>query len=286
MIEYFQKPKSLGANIKVELDLSNYATKAILKNTTGVDTFDFAKSTDLANLKSDVDNLNIDKLKSVPSGLSSLKSQEDVLDIGKLETTPVDLSKLNNVVKNHVVKKTEYDELVKKVNNINTIDTSNLVKKTDYNTKIYEIEKKITDHDHDKCITTQEFNKLTSDYFTARLAQANLASKKDIANFVKKTDFDDKLKNLNKKVTSNKKKHLLVENESNKLSKKFEAISTKGLTKDLINKYKTPNSAKYFSLGILQNYLMFIPARKYFRFFSGKPKISYWKSNGMSEKKY
>ena len=64
--------------------------------------------------------------------------------------------------------------------------------KTDYNTKINEIEKKITDHDRDKYITTPEFNKLTSGYFAARLAQANLASKSDIANFVKKTDFDDK----------------------------------------------------------------------------------------------
>ena len=89
-------------------------------------------------------------------------------------------------------------------------------KKTDYNTKINEIEKKITDHDHDKYITTPEFNKLTAENFAARLAQANLASKNDIAALVKKTDFDDKLKNLNKKVTSNKSKHLLIENEKTK----------------------------------------------------------------------
>ena len=50
---------------------------------------------------------------------------------------------------------------------------------------------KITDHDHDKYITTPEFNKLTLENFAARLAQANLASKSDIADFVKKTDFDD-----------------------------------------------------------------------------------------------
>ena len=76
------------------------------------------------------------------------------------------------------------------------------------------------DHDHDKYINTQEFNKLTSENFAAGLAQANLASKSDIANFVKKADFDDKLKNLNKNVTSNKTKHVLVENELNELSKK------------------------------------------------------------------
>ena len=74
------------------------------------------------------------------------------------------------------------------------------LKKTDYNTKIIETESKITGHDHDKYIITPEFNKLTAENFAARLAQANLAYKNDIANFVKKTDFDDKLKNLNKKL--------------------------------------------------------------------------------------
>ena len=58
---------------------------------------------------------------------------------------------------------------------------------------------------------------LTTENLAARLAQVNLASKSDIANFLKKTEFDNKLKNLNKKVTSNKSKHLLVENEFKKL---------------------------------------------------------------------
>ena len=57
------KTKTLEANVKVELHFSNYATKADLKNATGTDTSDFAKNTDLANLKSDVDNIDIDKLK-------------------------------------------------------------------------------------------------------------------------------------------------------------------------------------------------------------------------------
>ena len=112
MSEYFPKPKYLGANVKIKLDLFNYATKADLKDATGVDTADFAKKTDLANLKSDVDKLGINKLKNVPSNLSNLKSKVDKLDTGKLETTPVDLSKLSHVVKNDFVKKTEYDELV------------------------------------------------------------------------------------------------------------------------------------------------------------------------------
>ena len=56
-----------------------------------------------------------DKLKIVPNGLSSLKSTVDKFDIGKLESTPVDLSKLNNVVKNDVVKKTEYNAKIKNI---------------------------------------------------------------------------------------------------------------------------------------------------------------------------
>ena len=62
-------------------------------------------------------------------------------------------------------------------------------KKTEYNTKVSEIEKKVTDHDHDKYITTSEFNNLTAKSFAARLTQANL---------VRKTDFDTKLIRLKK----------------------------------------------------------------------------------------
>ena len=68
--------------------------------------------------------------------------------------------------------------------------------------------KNLTNHSHDKYITTQEFNKLTAQNFAARLKQANL---------VTKTDFDDKLKSLNQKINSNKTKNLLVEDELKKL---------------------------------------------------------------------
>ena len=71
MSEYFPKPHSLGTNVKVELDLSYYATETDLKNGTGVGTTDFDKNVELANLKSGVDKLDIDKLKNVPSGLGS-----------------------------------------------------------------------------------------------------------------------------------------------------------------------------------------------------------------------
>ena len=85
---------------------------------------------------------------------------------------------------------------------------SNLVKKTDYNTKVTETENKLNNHDLGKYIDTQEFNKLAADGFSARLAQANLTTK---------TDFDVKLLSLNRKITENKTKHLLVQNESKKL---------------------------------------------------------------------
>ena len=90
--------------------------------------------------------------------------------------------------------------MVKNFNNIKTTDTSDLVKRADSNTKIGEIEKKILDHDHGEYITTQEFHKLMTDSFVARLKQANVASKNDIAHFVQKTNFNEKLKNCNKKL--------------------------------------------------------------------------------------
>ena len=109
------------------------------------------------------------------------------------------------------------------------------MKKTDYDTKISDIEKKIADHNHDKYITTQEFNKLTTEDFNARLAQANLITKKD---------FDAKLQSLSKRITSNKTKHLLVENELKKL-KTFDSSYFKG--------------KGHFEEDGTQNYLVFQP---------------------------
>ena len=77
------------------------------------------------------------------------------------------------------------------------------MKKTDYDTKVAEIEEKLTDHDHDKYITTPEFNTLAA-VFNARQAQANL---------ITKTDFDAKLSIHNRNITANKSKNLPVANE-------------------------------------------------------------------------
>ena len=84
MSNFFPEPyEPFGGDINVKFDLSNYATKSDLKNVTHVDTSSFASKTNLAILKNEFDELDIDKLVPVPT----------------------DLSKLNNVVKNNAVKK-------------------------------------------------------------------------------------------------------------------------------------------------------------------------------------
>ena len=104
--KYFPKPyEPLGGDINIKVDLSNYATKAVIKNITHVDTSGFALKSNLANLKTVVDKLDIDKLKILPNNLSDLKTKLDKLDIDKLVPVPVDLSKLSNIVKNDLVKK-------------------------------------------------------------------------------------------------------------------------------------------------------------------------------------
>ena len=83
-----------------------------------------------------------------------------------------------------------------------------LLRKTCYNTKVTGIENKLNNHNHDRYTDTPEFNKLAADVFNARLAQANL---------ITKTDFNTKLLSLNRKITQNKTKHLLDENELKRL---------------------------------------------------------------------
>ena len=118
MSQYFSPYRSSRSSFKVELDLKNYVTKTDLKNVTHVDVSSFASKTNLASLKTEVDKLDIDKLVPVPN----------------------DLAKLSNVLKNDVVKKTEYDKLVGKVDNI---DTTNFVLKTKYEKDGSDFEDKI-----------------------------------------------------------------------------------------------------------------------------------------------
>ena len=110
MSQYFLKPyEPFGGDINVKVDLSNYATKADIKNISYVDSSISALKSNLVSIKTEVDKLNIDKLVPVP----------------------VDLSKISDVVKNDVVKKIMYEKLVSKVN---SIDISGLVLKTKYDT--------------------------------------------------------------------------------------------------------------------------------------------------------
>ena len=198
------------------------------------------------------------------------------MDINKLTIVPNDLTKLSNLVESDVVKKTEYDKLVGKLDNIDATnfalktkyekdgsdfedkiskidkkipdvsglvkktnfntkveieskipsitglatssaltavgnkipDVSSLVKKTDYNTKISEIENKANDHNHDKYTTIPEFNTMASSTFNSRLAAQT--------DLIRKPEFDFKLKGISDRVTKNKTKYLLVENELKK----------------------------------------------------------------------
>ena len=106
MSQYFSKSyEPVGGDINFKVDLSNYATKTDLENVSHVDVSSFALKSNFASLKTEVDKVDADKLKTVP----------------------VDLAQLSNVVKNYLVKKIEYNKLVTKFDNI---DTTNFVKKT------------------------------------------------------------------------------------------------------------------------------------------------------------
>ena len=131
---------------------------------------------------------------------------------------------------------------------------SSLVKKTDYNAKITDIENILNNHNHDKYVATSEFNTLAANFFNARLAQANL---------ITKTDFDAKLSSLNGKIPANKTKHFLNDND--------------------LSYY---HGKQYFNEGSSkQNYLEFLPLRKYFKLNSVVDTVDYvlsWQSKGLS----
>ena len=148
MTTYYPPYKGSSNNVKVELDLTNYATKTDLKNITQVDVSSFASKTNLAALKTEVDKIDTDKLK----------------------TTPTDLAKLTNAIENDVVKKTDYNTKVTSIEvqiagltkntvdnladiiKLKAIDTSSFVTRTKFSAdtnalddKIDGVEKKIPD---------------------------------------------------------------------------------------------------------------------------------------------
>ena len=147
-MSYYPPYKSSSNNVKVELDLTNYATKTDLKNITHVDVSSFASKTNLAALKTEVDKIDTDKLK----------------------TAPTDLAKLTNAIENEVVKKTDYNTKVTSmeaqiagltkntvdnladITKLKAIDTNSFVTRTKFSAdtnalddKIDGVEKKIPD---------------------------------------------------------------------------------------------------------------------------------------------
>ena len=118
--EFFPLYSHSKNKIEVELDLSNYATKFDLKNTTGVDTLQFSKKDDLDNLKVEVDKLDIDKLEK--------------LNADELKPVPTDLNKLSDVVKNDVAKKDIYNAKIKDIDD-KIPDIINLATNTAVNAK-------------------------------------------------------------------------------------------------------------------------------------------------------
>ena len=138
-MSYYPPYKSSSNNVKVELDLTNYATKTDLKNITHVDVSSFASKTNLAELKTEVDKIDTDKLK----------------------TTPTDLAKLTNAIENDVVKKTDYNTKVTSIEaqiagltkntvdnfadiaKLKAIDTNSFVLKTKLASDVTTLENKI-----------------------------------------------------------------------------------------------------------------------------------------------
>ena len=269
--------RNFGRNFNVKVDLSNYATETDLKNATHVDISNFALKTNLASLKTEVYKLDIDKLALVLVDFSKLS---DVVknDVVKKTVYNKLAAKVNNIDTSDFVSKTKYQtnkaelkkkipdvtdffkktkltELENKIPDANSLATktavtavenkipnvSSSVKKADHDTKFADFEKKLTDHNHEKYITTPKFNTLAADIFNARLAREML---------VTKTDFYAKLSSLNRKITSNKTNHLLVENALKKL-KTFDSSYFIGKS--------------HFEEDGTQDYLVFQPMHRYFK---------------------
>ena len=199
--------------------------------------------------------------KTVYDKLVAKVNNIDTSDPGLKTKYNTDKAELENKIPDtgDLVKKTNYNTKITELENkspgtsnlatkttLTTVENkipsiSNLFKKADYNTKTTDIENKLNNHNHDKYIDTSEFNKLAANVFNARIVQANL---------ITKTDFDATLSSLNRKITQNKSKHLLVENELNKL-KTFDLSYFIGKS--------------HFEEDFTQNYLVFQPMYLYFK---------------------
>ena len=206
-------------------------TKHDIKNITHVDTSSFALKTNLANLKCEVDKLDVDKLKPIPT----------------------DLSKLSDVVKNDVVD--DFNKLVTKVDNI---DTTSFVKKADYNTKITEIEDKIPDTTNlatKTALTTVENKIPDTTNLAIKTALTTVENKiTDVSNLATKTalnTIENKIPDTNSLV----KKVIITQRL---LVLKIEKLQAYYLSYFKGKQYFDEGSGK-------QNYLVFLSMGKYFK---------------------
>ena len=179
-MSYYPPYKSSSNNIKVELDLTNYATKTDLKNITHADVSNFASKTNLAALKTEVDKIDVDKLK----------------------TTSIDLTKLSNVVKNDVVKKTDYNAKVTSIEGQiagitkNTIDNlADITKLKAVDTNRFVLKTKLASD-----VTTLE-NKI--DTVDKKIPdKSGLATKTSLSSYLQTSTFNSKVTEVENKIKS------------------------------------------------------------------------------------
>ena len=293
MSKYFPSYNNSREQIKVELDISNYATKKDIKDITHVDTSSYALKTNLANSKTEVDKIDTDKLKTVPD----------------------DLAKLSNVVKNDVVKKTDYNALKTKVDGI---DASVFVTKTKFTTdtnalddKIDKVEKKIPDiaqlatkSSVTRLITEQEdytdkVNKKIPDIsgFASKTELTAVENKiADATNFVKKSDYATEItsiKNdyatnasLDSKINYLKAQHIAdevkkVDDKTKKNSSDILAFENRLTQKeDIVDESQGEDSfTRGFYYYLQKSYTVYECRTGSFKFSNGK--ITKWKSTGI-----
>ena len=182
MSQYYPPYKSSSNNVKVELDLANYATKTDLKNITHVDVNSFASKTNLAALKTEVDKIDVDKLK----------------------TTPTDLDRLSNLVKNDVVKKTDYNTKVTSIEaqiagltkntvdnladitKLKAIDTNSFVTRTKFSADTNALDDKIDGVEKKTDISGLATKTSLNDYLQTSTFNSNVT---EVENKIKNTDI-------------------------------------------------------------------------------------------------
>ena len=315
MSQYYPPYRSSSNNIKVELDLANYATKTDLKNITHVDVSSFASKTNLAALKTEVDKIDADKLKA----------------------TPADLAKLTNAVEHDVVKKTDYNTKVTSIEaqiagltkdtvdnladitKLKAIDTNSFVNKTKFSANINTLDDKIdgvekknpdisglaTKSSLNSCLQTSAFNskiteveskiKDTDIIAKSAVTKANTI-KSDLTAYAKKADVatdittikNDYVTNASLSSQSNdlKSQHIATEvtsidNKTNKNASDILAFENKLTQKeDTINENERGLSFnRGFFFYLQQNHLVY--ERKVGSFIFNNKKIPKWEPTGV-----